>query len=95
MSLRQEGEYLRRAIERTGMDWRAHRRRTLTLLMNLPKMCGNTDADRLACIDTVHAWVQLLGLPLPLGCDDAYGYFSESRPIGNGRAIFRFQSRPA
>ncbi len=67
MGLRQEGEHLRRAIERTGMDRRAHRRRTLTLLMNLPKVCGNTDADRLAWIDTVHAQVQLLGLPLPPG----------------------------
>lgn len=35
--------------------------------MNLPKVCGNTDADRLAWIDTVHAQVQLLGLPLPPG----------------------------
>ncbi|CAJ0802535.1 ATP-dependent DNA helicase Rep [Ralstonia condita] len=67
MGLRQPNEHLRRTIERVGMDRRAHRRRALSFLMNLPKACGNTDADRLAWIASVHTATELLGLALPDG----------------------------
>ena len=67
MGLRQAGEHLLRAIERTGVDRRTHRRRVLSFLMNLPKVCGNTDVDRLAWIACVHAQAELLDLNLPAG----------------------------
>lgn len=67
MGLRQPNEHLLRTIERVGMDRRAHRRRALSFLMNLPKACGNTDADRLAWIASVHTATELLGLALPDG----------------------------
>jgi DNA helicase II / ATP-dependent DNA helicase PcrA len=67
MGLRLEGEHLLRTIERTGTDRRAHRRRALSFLMSLPKVCGNADADRLAWIAVVHAQAELLDLKLPAG----------------------------
>lgn len=65
--LREEGEHLLRAIERTGIDRRTHRRRALHFLMNLPKVCGNTDADRLAWTVAVQVEAGRLNLPLPPG----------------------------
>jgi hypothetical protein len=65
--LRQPGEHLLRAIERTGTDRRAHRRRALRFLMSVPKVCGNTDADRLAWMVTVQAETERLNLQLPPG----------------------------
>ncbi|WP_186249939.1 ATP-dependent helicase [Burkholderia gladioli] len=65
MGMRQPNEHLMRAIERVGMDRRAHRRCALGFLMNLPKSCGNTDADRLAWISRVRAEMERLNLPLP------------------------------
>ncbi len=67
MKLRQENEHLLRTVERVGMDRRAHRRRALSFLMSLPKVCGNADADRLAWIDRVQAEAERLNLPLPAG----------------------------
>ena len=67
MGLRQASEHLLRTVERVGMDRRAHRRRALSFLMSLPKVCGNTDADRLAWIDRVQAEAERLNLPLPAG----------------------------
>ncbi len=67
MGLRQPGEHLLRAIERTGLDRRAHRRRALSFLMRLPKVCGNSDADRLAWIASVQAETARLSLALPAG----------------------------
>lgn len=67
MGQRKVGEHLLRAIERTGIDRRTHRRRALSLLMNLPKVCGDGDADQRAWIDSVHAQVEQLDLPLPPG----------------------------
>lgn len=65
MGLRQPGEHLLRTIERVGMDRRAHRRHALSFLMNLPKVCGNADADRLAWIASAQAETARLDLPLP------------------------------
>ena len=67
MGLRQDGEHLLRTIERVEIDRRTHRRRALSLLMNLPKSCGNDDADRLDWIASVHEETERLGLPLPQG----------------------------
>lgn len=67
MGLRQSNEHLLRAIERLGMDRRAHRRCVLSFLLGLPKECGNTDADRLTWISRVHAETERLNLPLPAG----------------------------
>ncbi|QOL13486.1 ATP-dependent helicase [Dickeya dianthicola] len=67
MGLRQPNEHLLRTAERLGMDRRVHRRCVLSFLMNLPKECGNTDADRLAWIARVHAEAERLNLPLPVG----------------------------
>lgn len=67
MGLHQGDEHILRTIERVGMDRRAHRRRALDLLMNLPKGCGNSDADRLAWIVSVHVQTGRLALPLPPG----------------------------
>ena len=67
MGSRQASEHLVRTVERVGMDRRAHRRRALSFLMSLPKVCGNTDADRLAWIDRVQAEAERLNLPLPAG----------------------------
>lgn len=65
MGLRQDNEHLLRAVERGGMDRRTHRRCALSLLMSLPKVCGNADADRLAWIACVQAETERLNLPLP------------------------------
>lgn len=67
MGLRQDDEHLLRAIERTGMERRTHRRRALSLLMNLPKVCGSADADRLVWITSVHEEIERLDFPLPPG----------------------------
>ncbi len=67
MRLRQENEHLLRTVERVGMDRRAHRRRALSFLMSLPKVCGNADVDRLAWIARVQAETERLNLPLPAG----------------------------
>jgi DNA helicase II / ATP-dependent DNA helicase PcrA len=67
MGLRQVSEHLLRTVERVGMDRRAHRRRALSFLMSLPKVCGNADADRLAWIARVQAETERLNLPLPAG----------------------------
>ena len=67
VKLRQENEHLLRTVERVGLDRRAHRRRALTFLMSLPKICGNSDADRLAWIARVHVEAEQLNLPLPAG----------------------------
>lgn len=67
MKLREEGEHLLRTAERIGLDRREHRRRALSFLMRLPKVCGNGDADRLAWIARVHVEGEQLNLPLPAG----------------------------
>lgn len=67
MGVRQPNEHLLRTFERVEMNRRAHRRQTLSFLMSLPKVCGNTDADRLGWINHVHAEAQRLNLPLPAG----------------------------
>lgn len=67
MGLRHVDEHLLRTVERVGMDRRAHRRCALNFLMSLPKVCGNTDADRLAWVAHVRAEVERLNLPLPTG----------------------------
>ncbi len=64
---RQPDEHLLRAIERLGIDRRAHRRHTLSFLMSLPRECGNTDADRRNWITCVHESLEQLSLPLPRG----------------------------
>lgn len=67
MGLREASEHLLRTIERVGVDRRAHRRRALSFLMSLPKVCGDTDADRLAWIARVRAETERLNLQLPVG----------------------------
>lgn len=67
MGLRQAGEHLLRAVERSGVDRRSHRRQALSFLMRLPAVCGNTDADRLAWIASVQAETARLDLQLPPG----------------------------
>ncbi|EPG2635242.1 ATP-dependent helicase [Pseudomonas aeruginosa] len=67
MELRQPNEHLLRTVERLDIDRRAHRRRSLSFLMSLPKECGDTDADRLAWIGYVHEGVERLELSLPAG----------------------------
>lgn len=67
MGLRQDDEHLLRAIERNGMERRAHRRRALSLLLSLPKVCGSADAGRLVWIASVHEQIERLDLPLPPG----------------------------
>lgn len=67
MRVRQESEHLLRTVERLGLDRRAHRRRALSLLMSLPKACGNADADRLTWIARVHVEAERLNLSLPAG----------------------------
>lgn len=67
MELRQSNEHLLRTVERLDMDRRAHRRRSLSFLMSLPKECGDTNADRLAWIACVHEMVERLELSLPDG----------------------------
>lgn len=69
--LREAGEHLLRAIERTGIDRREHRRRALRFLMSLPKVCGNTDADRLGWTAAVQVESGRLNLPLPPGVTTA------------------------
>lgn len=65
--LRQPNEHLLRTIERLDIDRREHRRLALSFLMSIPKECGNTDADRLAWIASVHAEAERLNLQLPVG----------------------------
>lgn len=65
--MREASEHLLRAIERTGIDRRAHRRRALNFLMSLPKVCGNTDADRLAWTATAQAELGRQNVQLPPG----------------------------
>lgn len=67
MELRQSNEHLLRTVERLDMDRRAHRRRSLSFLMSLPRECGDTNADRLAWIACVHEMVERLELSLPDG----------------------------
>lgn len=67
MGLRQTSEHLVRTLERVGVDRRTHRRRALSFLMSVPRMCGNTDADRLAWIARVQTETERLNLPLPAG----------------------------
>ena len=67
MGLRQTSEHLLRTVERANMDRRTHRRRALSFLMSLPKVCGDADADRLAWIARVQAETERLNLPLPAG----------------------------
>lgn len=67
MQLRHADEHLLRAIERLGLDRRAHRRRALELLTRLPKVCGTADADRRAWIARAHSEVERLNLPLQAG----------------------------
>lgn len=65
MGLRQPGEHLLRTVERVGMDRRAHRRHALSFLMNIPRVCGNADADRLAWIASAQAETARLDMQLP------------------------------
>lgn len=67
MGLRQTSEHLVRTVERLDMDRRVHRRRALSFLMSVPRMCGNADADRLAWLASVQAETERLNLPLPPG----------------------------
>ncbi|MEK6486132.1 ATP-dependent helicase [Klebsiella grimontii] len=67
MGVRQPNEHLIKAIERLGMDRRAHRRCALSFLINLPKTCRDSDEERLAWIACVHAEMEKLHLPLPAG----------------------------
>lgn len=67
MGLRQAGEHLLRAVERSGVDRRSHRQQALSFLMHPPAVCGNTDADRLAWIASVQAETARLDLQLPPG----------------------------
>ncbi|MBT1715855.1 ATP-dependent helicase [Enterobacter dykesii] len=67
MGMRQPDEHLIKAIERLGMDRRAHRRCALSFLINLPKTCRDSDEERLAWIACVHAEMEKLHLPLPAG----------------------------
>ena len=67
MKLREANEHVLRTIERVGMDRRAHRRCALSFLLSLSRVCGNTDADRLAWITHMHAEAARLNLPLPGG----------------------------
>jgi len=67
MGLRQPNEHLLRTVERAGIDRRAHRRRALGFLMNLPKVCGNTDTERAAWITRLYTEAEWLNLPLPTG----------------------------
>ncbi|RJQ29751.1 ATP-dependent helicase [Candidatus Parcubacteria bacterium] len=67
MGLSKPNEYLLRAIERLGLDRRAHRRRALSFLLSLPKACGDSDTDRLAWINCVHKEMERLDLPIPTG----------------------------
>lgn len=88
MGQRQAGEHLTRAIERAAINRRAHRRRALDLLMNLPKTCAPTDADRIAWISSVHAGVERLCLQLPPG-ETIRGFF---RKPPNNRWINHLQA---
>lgn len=67
MGLRQPNEHLIKIIERLGIDRRAHRRRALSFLINLPKMCRDSDEERIAWIASVHEEMERLHLPLPAG----------------------------
>ncbi|WP_163369088.1 ATP-dependent helicase [Klebsiella aerogenes] len=67
MGVRQPNEHLIKAIERLGMDRRAHRRCALSFLINLPKTCRDSDEERLAWIACVHAEMERLHLPLQAG----------------------------
>lgn len=67
MDLRQVDEHQLRTVERVGIDRRALRRRALSFLTSLPKVCGNTDVDRLTWIANVHAETERLALSLPQG----------------------------
>ncbi|WP_404273746.1 UvrD-helicase domain-containing protein [Yersinia intermedia] len=67
MGLRQPNEHLIKAIERLGIERRAHRRCALSFLINLPKTCGESDEERLAWIASVRTEMERLHLPLPAG----------------------------
>lgn len=67
MGLRLDCEHSLRTIQRTGLDRRTHRRRALSFLLSLPKICGDTDADQLAWIASVHTEAERLALELPAG----------------------------
>lgn len=67
MGLRQTSEHLVRTVERVGVDRRDLRRRALSFLMSLPRVCANADADRHAWIASVQAETERLNLPLLAG----------------------------
>jgi DNA helicase-2/ATP-dependent DNA helicase PcrA len=88
MGLLQSDEHLLRAIERADLDRRLHRRRALNFLMSLPKICADSDADRLAWIACVHLQIERLGLLLPAGVT-IRGFF---RRPPNGQWINHLQA---
>lgn len=67
MELRLDHEHVSRALRRLGIDTRAFRRQSLSLVMALPKACPNTENDREAWIDCVREQIEKLGLPIPQG----------------------------
>ncbi len=67
MGLRDNNEHMSRTVERLGLDKRELRRRALSILVNLPRECGNSDAERLGWITCVHSEIERMNLSLPNG----------------------------
>jgi DNA helicase-2/ATP-dependent DNA helicase PcrA len=65
--LRNDGEPLSRAIERSGLDVRLLRRQALELAMRLPKRCPDTDRDRATWVECARNLLRELGIPIADG----------------------------
>ncbi len=81
MSLRNTGEHLLRAIERSGKNRRELRRQAVALLTSLPAQCEESDASRAAWIAELITRTNRLRLVLPDGVT-IRGFF---RTPPNGR----------
>lgn len=78
---RHKGEHLLRALERSAVNRREHRRLSLALLTSLPSQCADSEVARTGWINELLAQVQNLRLKLPPGTT-LRGFFRTPR---NGR----------